>query len=159
MAVQDIQAGFGYLHGIAGAITFTNTEGTPADLMGAGAKVNIGSINLTHNWTDEEIASQDGTIIEACIASKEYKDIRVEFMPKGTTRANAETVVDTFAALVPNEVVTFAAATATVLNQAFNWKGGMDVGFTRDGRCVISFNARQYKTAAGTFGALAEVTG
>jgi hypothetical protein len=82
MAVQDAQAGFGYLHGIAGAITFTGTEGTPADLMGAGAKVNLSSINLTHNWTDEEIASQDGTIIEAVVASKEYKDIRFEFMPR-----------------------------------------------------------------------------
>lgn len=159
MAVQDIQAGFGYLHGIAGSITFTPTEGTPADLMGAGAKVNIGSVNLTHNWTDEEISSQDGTIIEACIASKESKDVRVEFMPKGTTRANAETVVDTFAAILPNEVVTFAAATATVLNQSFNWKAGMEVGFTREGRCVISFNARQYKKADGSFGALAKVTG
>jgi hypothetical protein len=159
MAVQDAQAGFGYLHGIAGAITFTGTEGTPADLMGAGAKVNLSSINLTHNWTDEEIASQDGTIIEAVVASKEYKDIRFEFMPKGTTRANAETVVDTFAALVANEVVTFAAATATVLNTAFNWKGGLDIGFTRDGRCVISGNGRQYKKSDGTFGALAKITG
>jgi hypothetical protein len=67
--------------------------------------------------------------------------------------------VDTFAALVANEVVTFAAATATVLNTAFNWKGGLDIGFTRDGRCVISGNGRQYKKSDGTFGALAKITG
>lgn len=158
MAVQDIQAGFGYFHGIPGAFTLTNTEGTPADLISAGAKANFESLDITHNWKEDEIASTDGTIIEGVVAYQETKDIKFKFMPKGTTRANAETVIDTFAALLPNEVCTFASATASVQNIAFNWKGGMSISFTKEGRCVIDGNGRQYKKADGSFGALTKIT-
>lgn len=157
MAVQDIQSGFGYLHGIAGAITLTPSGGS--DLFSAGAKSNIESRNLTHNWTTDEIASQDGTIIEQITASKEYKDCRVRFMPKGTTRANAEVVVDTFIAITPHQVITVAASTVSAFNGTFNFMGGMTIDETRDGKLVIEFNLRQYKDASGAFGGLAVITG
>lgn len=161
MAVQDLQAGAGYLHGIAGAITFTNTEGTPADLFNltSGQSANAESRGWTHDWTDEEIPSQDGGVIEACITTKEWREIKVTFMPKGTNRANAELAVIKFASLLPEEVVTFAAGTLTAFNLALNFQGGMTIDETAEGRVVISFTGRQYKDANGAFVALAKITG
>lgn len=153
MAVQDIQAGFGMLHGIAGAITLTPSGGS--DLWAAGAKSNIASRNLTHNFTLDETPSSDGTYIEQLTASKEFRDCRCSFMPKADTRANAEVVVDTFLALTPLKVLTVAASTVSAYNGTFNFMGGMDIGETRDGKLVIEFNMRQYKDGSGAFGGLA----
>jgi hypothetical protein len=157
MAVQDVQAGFGMLHGCPGAITLT--PGGGSDLWGAGASANISSRNLTHNFTLDETPSSDGTIIEQATASKEFRDCRCSFMPKGTTRANAETVVDTFLALTPLKVITVAASTVSAYNGTFNFMGGMTIDETRDGKLVIEFNLRQYKDASGAFGGLAVITG
>jgi len=151
MAVQDIQAGAGYLHGIAGTITITGL---------AGANLNIRSRNKTHNWTSEEISSQDGTIIEAKVSSKEYRDVKISFMPKSTTRALAETSLDTFiAAMTPNKVITIAGSTVTSYNGTYTYKGGTTIEETRDGRVMVSFNARQYKIAAATAGGPSDFAG
>jgi hypothetical protein len=157
MAVQDIQAGFGMLHGIPGAITLTPSGGS--DLWSAGAKSNISSLNLTHNFTLDETPSSDGTIIEQATASKEFRDWRCSFMPKADTRANAEAVVDAFLALTPLKVIAVAVATVSAYNGSFNFMGGMTIDSTRDGKTVIEFNLRQYKDASGNFSALAAVTG
>jgi hypothetical protein len=151
MAVQDIQAGVGYLHGIAGSIAATNTEGTPVDLFAltSGPSVNMESRGWTHDWTDEEIPSQDGTIIEACITTKEWREIKITFMPKGISRVNAE---------LADEVITFASSTVSAFSIAVNWQGGMTIDETAEGRVVISFTGRQYKNASGVFAALAKIT-
>lgn len=157
MAVQDVQAGFGMLHGIAGAITLTPSGGS--DLWSAGAKANISSRNLTHNFTLDELPSSDGTYIEQATATKEFRDCRVSFMPKADTRANAEAVVDSFLALTPLKPITVAASTVSAMNGDFNFMGGMTIDETRDGKLVIEFNMRQYKNGSGTFGALSLITG
>ena len=154
MAVQDIQVGVGYLHGIAGSITMTPSGGS--DLA---TGMNHESRDLTHNWKEDEIASQDGTIIEAVVAYQESRDYAITFMPKGTTRANAEAVVDSFLALTPNKVITIAASTVSAYNGTYNYKGGMKISETREGKVTITFNARQYKDASGAFGSLALITG
>lgn len=155
MAVQDVQVGAGYLHGIAGAISMKFTGDTNEYASG----MNLESRDLTHNWKEDEIASQDGTIIEAVIAYQESRDYSITFMPKGTTRALAEGIVAVFKALTPNKVVTITGSTVESYNGTYNYKGGMKISETREGRVTITFNARQYKADDASFAALALVSG
>lgn len=153
---NDIQVGVGYLHGIQGSITLTPTGGTDV-----APNMNIETLSTSEQFTADEIVSQDGTIIEAVVATKRFRDLRVRFMPKGTTRANAETAIDTIrTAFTPLKVITIAACTVTDYNGTYNYTGGLSIEATREGRVVMEFNARQYETSTpNTFAGLAVVTG
>lgn len=152
----DVQVGAGYLHGIAGTITLTPTGGS--DLA---PNMNMESMSTNEQFTLDEIPDQTGTIIEAAIASKRFRDFTIRFMPKGTTRALAETSVDTLRTqFTPLKVITVAVCTVSDYNGTYNYIGGLNIEQTRDGKVTISFNARQYETAtANTFAALALITG
>jgi hypothetical protein len=153
MADQDVIAGSAVLNGIKGAITITPSGGT--DLA---TGMNIESRNLSDEFTVDEIASQGGDIIETLVASKHKRNCRIRFIPKGTTKANAETVVDSFIALTKLQVVTVAVSTVSAYNGTFNFMGGMSIDETKEGRLVIEFNATQYQKTDGTFAALAVAT-
>lgn len=154
MAEQDVQGGAGVFMGIPGAITFTPTGGS--DLGGG---MNFSSITKTANWTLDELANSGGTYIESSVATKAYRDLEINFIAKGTTRANAETVLDSFEALTPNQVITIAAGTATIINIAGNLLSGLRHGLNREGRAEITCSIRQYQGSGGTYGALAAITG
>lgn len=140
--------------GIPGAITVTPSGGS--DLGGG---MNFSSVSKVSNWTLDELANSGGTYIESAIASKEFRDLEINFIAKGTTRANAETVLDSFEALTPLQVITIAAGTATIMNIAGNLLPGMRTGLTREGRAEINCSIRQYKGSGGSYGALAAVSG
>lgn len=154
MAEQDIQIGAGTILGIAGAYTITPSGGS--DL---GGNANISSVSRANNWTLDELANAGGTMIESAIASKCFRDLEIEFIVKGTTRAAAETAIDTFNACTPLQIITIAAATATAINLAGNLLPGMRTGFTREGRAQINFSIRQYQGSDGSYGALAIISG
>ncbi len=141
--------------GIAGAITMTPATGTA--LADGGA--NYSSIGQTSNFTLDELANSGGTYIETAMATKAFKDTKVDFIPKGTTRANAEAVFDAVDAWTALVVITIASATASTLNVAGNLISGVEKSFTRDGRATVSFTIRSYQKADGTFGGLALITG
>jgi hypothetical protein len=155
MAEQDVQIGFGNIMGIAGAITMTPGTGTAL----ADGSANYSGITQTTNFTLDEIANSGGTFIEQAIATKQFKDTRVDFLPKGTTRANAESVIDAVDGWGMLAVITIASATATTLNVVGNLISGVEKGFTRDGRLSISFTIRSYQKSDGTFGGLAIISG
>jgi hypothetical protein len=155
MAEQDVQIGAGTVQGISGAITMT--PGTGTALADGGA--NYSSIGQTTNFTLDELANSGGTYFESAIFSKQFKDTRVDFLPKGTTRANAESVIDAVDGWAMGAVITIASATATTLNVVGNLISGIEKSFTREGRVSISFTIRSYQKADGTFGGLASVTG
>lgn len=141
--------------GIAGAITMTPATGTAL----ADGSANYSALTHTTNFTLEELANSGGTYIESAIASKVFKDLRVEFIAKGTTRALAEAVFDAVDAWAPLVVITVASATVSTLNVAGNLISAVEKSLTREGRAQISFTIRSYQTSSGTFGGLAVVTG
>lgn len=155
MAEQDVQVGFGTVMGIAGAITMTPVTGTAL----ADGHANYSSMSQSASFTVDELANSGGTYFEAAMASKAFKETKVDFIPKGTTRANAETVFDSVDAWAPLAAITIASATASVLNIAGNLQPGLEKGFTRDGRATISFSLKSYQKSDGTFGALTAITG
>jgi hypothetical protein len=152
MADQDIIAGVAYLNGIKGSITITPSGGTALTATTA----NIGSRDISHQFTVDEITSQGGDIIESAIASKEFYDSTIEFMPKAASKASAQTAATTLKTdLTPLKTVTVANSTVTAYNGTSNYIGGFKMTETRDGRVVVTFNTRAYKNSSGTFGALA----
>jgi hypothetical protein len=155
MAEQDVQVGKGTVMGIAGAITATPVTGTAL----ANGDANFESISQTTNFTLEELANSGGTYIESVIASKQFKDTRIDFIPTGTTRAAAETVIDNMDGWAMLAAVTVASGTVSALNIAGNLISGMQKDTTRDGRAKVSFTIRSYQGSGGSFGALAVVTG
>lgn len=154
MAEQDVQRGKGTVMGIAGAITITPGVGTAL----ADGDANYSGITQTSNFTMDELANSGGTFIQSVIASKCYKDSRVEFIPMGTTRANAETVFDNVDAWAPLATITVASATASTLNVAGNLISSVEKTFTREGRAQISFTMRSYQDSSGNYGALALIS-
>lgn len=154
MAEQDAQIGAGTVLGIAGAITVTPSGGSDA-----GSGMNFSSVGKTSNFTLDELANSGGSYIESAIASKAYRDLAVNFIAKGTTRANAESVIDTFDALTPLKVITIASATVSAINIAGNLLPGLTTNLTREGRAEINFTIRQYQDSSGTFGALTAISG
>jgi hypothetical protein len=155
MAEQDVQIGAGTVQGIAGAITMTPVTGTAL----ANGDANYSSIGQTTNFTLDELANSGGTYFESAIASKLFKDTRVDFIAKGTTRAAAETVFDNVDGWAALAAITIASATVSALNVAGNLISGVEKSLTREGRASISFTIRSYQKSDGTFGALAVVTG
>ena len=155
MAEQDIQVGKGTVMGIAGAITATPVTGTAL----ANGDANFGGMTQTTSFTLDELANSGGTYIETVMASKAFKDTRIDFIPTGTTRAAAETVIDNMDGWAALAAVTIASGTVTALNIAGNLISGMEKSLTREGRAQVSFTIRSYQTSSGTYGALAGVTG
>jgi hypothetical protein len=149
-AAAEIQVGTAKLNGIAGAVTMTGA-----------ATFNMSSRNLTDGFKMEEIPSQDGAVIESVIASQRTREYDCEFAPSGATRAAAEAVVDTLTALGPLAVITIAGSTVSAFNGTYNLMPGTAVRETRDGHATVVMKLKQYETAAaaGTFAALAVVTG
>lgn len=155
MAEQDVQRGKGTVMGIAGAITITPGVGTAL----ADGDANYESMTQTTEFALDELPNSGGTYIESAMATKVTKTIRVDFIPQGTTRANAETVFDVVDAWAPLATITIASATASTLNVAGNLISGVEKNFTREGRAKISFSLKQYQGSGGSFGALALITG
>ena len=144
--------------GIGGAITLTPASGTAVGAT-ADSGPNFNSMTHTTNFTVDELANSGGTYIETVMASKCYKDLEVDFIAKGTTRANAEAVFDAVDAWTPLVVVTVASATVSTLNVAGNLISGVTKSLTREGRAQIRFTIRSYQKSDGTYGGLAVVTG
>jgi hypothetical protein len=155
MAEQDVQVGAGTVMGIAGAITMTPATGTAV----AAGDANYSSVNDTLNFSMDELANSGGTVIESVIFSKAYKDTKVDFIAKGTTRALAETVFDNVDAWAPGVVITIASATVSTLNKTGNLISGVEKSLTREGRAALSFTIRSYQGTGGTFAGLAAITG
>lgn len=150
MAEQDIQIGAGQVQGISGAITITG--------LGAG-DANYSGMTQTGNFTLDEQANSGGTYIESAIASKAFRDLEVNFLAKGTNRANARAVVNTFLAFTPLKEMTVASADVTAFNVSGNLMSGMRAGLTREGRAEATFTIRQYQKSDGTYGALSLISG
>ena len=155
MAEQDVQIGKGTVMGIAGAIVITPGVGTAL----AAGDANYSSMTQSSQFSLDELANSGGTYIETALATKSFKDLKIDFIPTGTTRANAETVFDNVDAWAPLAVITITVATATTLNVVGNLMSSVEKSFTRDGRATISFMIRSYQKADGTFGGLALITG
>lgn len=155
MAEQDVQVGAGSVMGIAGAITMTPVTGTAL----ANGDANFSSLGHSSTFTVDELANSGGTYIESAIASKAFKDLKVDFIAKGTTRAAAETVFDNVDGWAPLAAITVASATVSALNVAGNLQPGLEKSLTREGRAAISFTIRSYQKSDGSFGALTVVTG
>lgn len=141
--------------GIAGAITMTPVTGTAL----ANGDANYSSIGQTTNFNLDELANSGGTVLESAIATKAFKDTKIDFVAKGTTRAAAETVFDNVDGWAPLAAITIASATASTLNVSGNLISGVEKSFTREGRASISFTIRSYQGTGGTYAALAVVTG
>lgn len=141
--------------GISGAITMTPATGTAL----ADGSANYSSINDTLNFSMDEQANSGGTVIEAVAFTKAYKDTKVDFIAKGTTRALAEVVFDTVDAWAPGVVITIASATVSTLNKSGNLISGVEKSLTREGRAAISFTIRSYQGTGGSFAGLAIITG
>lgn len=155
MAEQDVQVGAGSVMGIAGAITMTPVTGTAL----ANGDANYSSISQSAQFTLDELANSGGTYIESAMGSKLFKDVRIEFIAKGTTRAAAETVIDNVTGWAPLAAITIASATVSALNISGNLITMPEVGLTREGRATVSFTIRSYQNSSGSFAALAVVTG
>lgn len=157
VVTAEFEVGAGYINGIQGAITIT-----PAGGSDMGATMNMSSRQMSDNFNLEEIPAQNGATIEAAIASRRYRDVDIEFAPKGATRALCQTFISTvLMSLEPLIVLTVASSTIAAHNGTFNYIGGANIKETREGFCVSGIKARQYETAAtvGTFAALAKITG
>lgn len=155
MAEQDVQVGAGTVMGISGAITMTPATGTA--LADGGA--NYSSITDTLNFSMDELANSGGTVIEQVVFTKAYKDTKVDFIAKGTTRANAEAVFDAVDAWVMGVVITIASATVSTINKTGNLISGVEKSLTREGRASISFTIRSYQKTDGSFAGLPAITG
>lgn len=155
MAEQDVQIGAGTVMGIAGAITMTPVTGSAL----ADGDANYSGITQTTQFTLDELANSGGTYFESAIASKAFKDTRVEFIAKGTTRALAEAVVDKIDAWAALAAITIASATVSKMNVSGNLLPGLEAGINRDGRAQASFTIRSYQGSGGSFAAMAVVTG
>lgn len=149
-AAAEVQAGTGYLNGIAGAITMTGA-----------ATFNMSRRTRKPNVKMEEIPSQNSAVIETVIASQRSIDYDCEFAPTGATRAAAEVVVDTLTALTPLAVITIANSTVSAFNGTYNLIEEPAITETRDGYATVTMKLRQYEVTgtAGTFAALPIVSG
>src|SRR4051812_2910234 len=88
VVTAEFEVGAGYINGIQGAITIT-----PAGGSDMGATMNMSSRQMSDNFNLEEIPAQNGATIEAAIASRRYRDVDIEFAPKGATRALCQTFI------------------------------------------------------------------
>lgn len=154
MAEQDVQVGAGSVMGIAGAITMTPVTGTAL----ANGDANFSSISQSAQFTLDELANSGGTYIETAMASKVFKDIKVDFIAKGTTRLAAEQVIDKVTGWAPLAAITIASATVSAFNTSGNLITLPEVGLTREGRATVSFTIRSYQNSSGTFAALTVVS-
>ena len=148
-AAAEVQVGAGYINGILGSITMTGI-----------ASFNTANRDLTDNFKMEEITSQNGAVIETVIASAGYREYTMEFAPKGTSRAIAQSVASSLFGILPLALITVASSTVAIWNGSYNYVGGASLKETRDGVAICNIKLKQYQTAAdGTaFAALALVT-
>lgn len=148
MAEQDVQIGAGSVLGMSGVIAVTGLSS---------GDMNLSSMSKSTNWTMDELANSGGTYIESAIASKEYRDLKITFVAKGTSRGAARTVINTFDAFTPLKVMSVSSADVTALNITGNLLPGLETGLTREGRAECNFSIRQYRKSDGSLGALSLV--
>lgn len=159
MPAAEIQSGTAYIYGIH-AVTITCAS--PSVVLAC----NISNIRVTTTFKEDEMTSQNGSVIEALIASAQRRRVEFDLAPTGTTRANAVAEVDQWLSLAnsPNVIITLAdvlGGTSTSLEGTYNLKSGGSYAGTRDGVGVIGVQLESYETAAtaGTFAGLATISG
>lgn len=148
MPAAEIQAGTAYIYGIV-ALTITASASV---ITG-----NASNVRWTDEWTDDEMSSQNGAVIETSIGSRRKRTLEFDFAPSGSSRSNAKAQADKVLALTPNQIITIAADDHSAINTTYNWKSGGTYTRTRDGVAVTGLKMTTYETAgtAGSFAALA----
>lgn len=159
MPAAEIQSGTAYIYGIH-AVTITCAS--PSVVLTG----NISNIRVTSSWKEDEMTSQNGSVIEGLVASAQRRRVEFDFAPSGSSRSNAVAELDQWLSLanVPNVIITLAdvlGSTSTSLEGTYNLKSGGNYAGTRDGVGVIGIQLESYETAgtAGTFAGLATVAG
>ncbi len=150
-AAAEVQVGIARINGIQGTLTCAVL----------GANFNPSSVSKSENFKVDSIVSPSGVVIETKIASQRERMVSVEFIPSGTTRADAIAVVTALNALGPLAVVTLGGFTGdTSMNSTFNYLDGGEVVLKRDTYCIANIRLVQTEVAAtgGTFAALAIAT-
>lgn len=107
------------LHGIAGTVTFKNPDGTA---IAGYVCPNIQGLEFSHKGKVEKIPDQSGNT-GAIIAFDDYIEVTFDFIPQGTSEANART-----SALIPQLL-----ATATITGFPIIKLGPFTDGLNTDG--------------------------
>lgn len=166
-AAAEIQAGVAYINGIQGTIVMNS---------GAADSVthvhNLGTRTWSKEFKMEEVSAQNGATIETIIASQQKKMLDLEFIPSGTTRANAIAEVAELTALTPLAVIKITQSNTPANADAglkkvggaaatYNLMAAMSVREIRDGILSVTMKLQAQQQAADgeIYEALAIVVG
>lgn len=149
MASTEVQVGVARINGIQGTYTCAISGSSVTD-------INPSSIAYTQSFKSEEIPSPSGDYIQTMIGSQHRRDITIEMIPAGTTRANADTLLEALAVLRAFTKFTLGGFDLSALNGDWNYQGGGEITMKRDTYVVANIRLAQFETAvSGTFTALA----